>query len=138
MRQRSVERFGLVWILLVAFISAVGACGGGGGGDDPSTGSGSADDDAAGDDEDDETPLTYENFAKDFFGDYCLHCHVAPLDEDVPFVLDTYDAVVEQLDEIRIQAVELKAMPPEETPGDFPTDAEREKLGEWIDAGAPE
>lgn len=133
MRPRSAERFVLIWILLIAFLSAAGACGGGVGDDD---------DDAMGDDDDADddagTTLTYENFAKDFFETYCLHCHVAPLDEDVPFVLDSYDAVVEQLDEIREQAVELKAMPPDFTPGDFPTDSEREMLGEWIDAGAPE
>ncbi len=130
MRQRSWHRFLIVWAALVALLSAFGACGGGGGDDD--------DDDDSNADDDGATAPTYENFAKGFFEEYCLHCHVAPLDEDVPFVLDSYDAVVEQLDEIRTQAVELKAMPPEETPGDFPTDAEREKLGEWIDAGAPE
>lgn len=136
MRQRSAERFVFIWLVLIALLSSAGACGGGGDDDDDAAG----DDDDNDDDNDDDagTALTYENFAKGFFETYCLYCHVAPLDEDVPFVLDSYDAVLEQLDEIRLQAVELKSMPPDFTPGDFPTDSEREKLGEWIDAGAPE
>lgn len=102
------------------------------------------DDDAATDDDSSGTDLTWENFAEDFFHDYCRDCHRNPPEEGAPYSLETYDEVFPKIGVIRYHVVDLRDMPPleddddDDKSDDYPSDSERQKLAEWIDAGAPE
>jgi len=89
--------------------------------------------------------LTYENFGKQFFADYCLSCHSskvkaaarmgAPADHN----FDTLAEIELLIDHVDQKAAKGPAstnlsMPPS---GKRPTDEERAKLGEWLACGVP-
>jgi uncharacterized membrane protein len=89
--------------------------------------------------------VTYQNFAADFFGRYCLRCHNEQLIGDV----NRFDAPTginfNTLSDVRgFQArIRLRAgiqgdMPPKLLPIPQPTDDERMMLIRWIDCGTPE
>jgi len=80
------------------------------------------------------TTLTYDNFGKQFFQNYCVTCHGGPNGYSSRAFTD--------IDTIRVQAAEIfknaardnTTMPP--GPYD-PPQAERYELGEWLSCGAP-
>lgn len=121
MRIRSVV-FSLV---LVASTALIAACGGGteGGEDLPACPSGG-------------TALTYDNFGKDFFGNYCTSCHAAGTNvneaQDMPF--ETQADIQARIDDIYEQAGGTNTSMP--TSGSKPTAAERLQLEEWLSCGA--
>jgi uncharacterized membrane protein len=71
----------------------------------------------------------------------CLACHSAyPSDSiytvaPIGIVLDTPDQITALAARIRERAVVQRTMPLNNSTG--MTDAERERLGRWVDAGAP-
>lgn len=88
---------------------------------------------------------TYENFAAEFFGRYCLACHNNELVGD----LTRFDAPTginfNSLNEVRgfQNRIRLRAgiqgdMPPRLLPVAQPTQEERLRLIQWIDCGAPQ
>ena len=92
--------------------------------------------------------LTYENFAKQFFSDYCLGCHSeklssaarngAPADHN----FDTYadvDLIRKHIDQMAGSGPSSTntKMPPMNAPKK-PTMEERQKLSEWIACGDPQ
>lgn len=90
-----------------------------------------------------DSTLTYTSFAKPFVSSYCASCHAgsltgtarlgAPADD----VFDTRAQLVAKAEDIKEQVVVLKTMPfGNGTPK--PSDADRAKLGQWLDCGAPE
>jgi uncharacterized membrane protein len=84
------------------------------------------------------TTLTYENFGKGFIDSRCQTCHAAhSLDRrgaPSEHYFDTRDDVVRQRDRIFIRsAADNKSMPPGP---DDPSDADREKLADWLACGA--
>ncbi|MCZ7584832.1 MAG: hypothetical protein M5R36_16705 [Deltaproteobacteria bacterium] len=133
------RRFGwyFIFAVLAAVFGIVGVSACDGGGSDDDVDELPADDDV--DDDDDGLPEnpTWENFAENFFQTYCVRCHQDPPINDAEFPLETYEDVLPQLTDIKLQAVVSDEMPADDE-GPLPSDAEREKLGEWIDAGAPE
>ena len=84
--------------------------------------------------------LTYANFAKKFFADYCLSCHSskvsgnarmgAPADHNFD-TLGEIDLFKDHIDQYAAFGPDSEndMMPPS---GKKPTDEEREKLGEWL------
>jgi uncharacterized membrane protein len=85
------------------------------------------------------TTLTYDNFGKAFFADWCNRCHSAPDGQrnGAPdgYVFDTLEAVRAQ--KVRIfdrSASTNDSMPP--GPVDPPLD-QRDKLADWLACGAP-
>ena len=84
--------------------------------------------------------LTYDNFGKKFFSDYCLSCHSskvtgnarmgAPDDHDFDTVAEI-DLMAEHIDQTAAFGPDSEndAMP---FSGSKPTDDERKKLGEWL------
>jgi uncharacterized membrane protein len=83
--------------------------------------------------------VTYDNFAKDFFNTYCQSCHGAAVTDrngapdDVFF--DTRDDIWEQREQVFAQAADSNSSMPIGPHG--PTDAERQKLADWLACGAP-
>ena len=114
----------------------------GGTDDDSSAG---PDDDAVNDDDaDDDTVFapSWDNFARQFFSDYCTRCHAATLSgtqrNAAPSGVDydTFQAAAANAGGAKARAgTDAGGMPPG-TP--IPTTAERATLVEWVDAGAPE
>lgn len=144
---------GIVWIS--AIFLAVGACSGDT--DDTSNASDTGNDVAQSDTNDGDsgedaspdtrdtttTDDTWESYAQGFFDDYCVECH-GPSDTNRDY--STFADVERDADTIRcgVATTQLDgcgASPaPEQFPvgtGPKPTDAERERLVEWIDAGMP-
>jgi len=92
--------------------------------------------------------LTYENFAKQFFSDYCLSCHSekvsgaarngAPADHnfDTFADIDLLHMHIDQLAGSGASATNTK-MPPMAA-AKKPSLEERQKLSEWIACGNPE
>ena len=85
------------------------------------------------------TALTYDNFAVTFFGQWCETCHAAEAENrhGAPHAY-TFDSV-EQIREHAARIFERAAasntsMPPGP---DDPTEADRERLAEWLACGAP-
>jgi cbb3-type cytochrome c oxidase subunit III len=84
--------------------------------------------------------LSYENFGRGFFEQYCLHCHSlmrtgtdrggAP--QGVNF--DTLDAIAARKDDIWHMAADTNMEMPASGPA--PSAAERHKLGDWLACGA--
>ena len=83
--------------------------------------------------------VTYDNFAKDFFNTYCQSCHGASVTDrngapdDIFF--DTRDDIWEQREQVFAQAADSNASMPIGPHG--PTDADRQKLADWLACGAP-
>ncbi|HPM77276.1 MAG TPA: hypothetical protein PK961_09305 [bacterium] len=102
------------------------------------------DDDADNDDDDNDNDTdnggadpTWENFAEDFFHDYCRDCHREDPRNGAPYSLEDYEDVIAHLAAVRAETVETQGMPPSNA-DEFPSGDERGALGEWIDSGAPE
>lgn len=89
---------------------------------------------------------TYDSFGRDFFANYCVQCHSsarttpaerggAPLGYD----FDTLDGIRAHLAEIDAAAAagpsRINIFMPMGLA--MPSDAERDRLGEWISCGAP-
>jgi hypothetical protein len=72
--------------------------------------------------------LTYESFGKGFITTYCASCHSAG-----DFVLTSLANIKKFKADIKEQAVDSKRMP--QKGAKQPTDAERAKLGQWLDCG---
>jgi hypothetical protein len=91
------------------------------------------------------SPPTYGDFAADFFADYCTRCHHSALfgadrneaPEGVNF--DTLEGIRAHALEIDQTAAKGPAATNVEMPvdGSMPTEAERERLGQWLACGAP-
>lgn len=86
--------------------------------------------------------LTWENFAQQFFVDYCLRCHsetlvsdLARTDAPVGINYDTIEGVREFKKRIRLRAGELGDMPPRLLAVPRPNEEERVRLIQWIDCG---
>lgn len=96
----------------------------------------------------DGSTLTYDNFAKKFFSDYCLSCHsekvtgaarmMAPPDHNFDTFADV-DLLHMHIDQKAGSGPDATntAMPPA-TATKKPTMEERQKLSEWIACGNPE
>ena len=79
-------------------------------------------------------PLTYDNFGQGYVGKWCTGCHSAdvrmnqrsgaPLDVN----LDTYDDIIAWVERIDERSVKSAGMPP----GGGASEAETDKLGEWL------
>lgn len=111
-------------LLLVTSAVAVAACGGGdGSGVDglPECPSGG-------------TSLTYDNFGKKFFDDYCTSCHFDGTTVKGAPPYDTAALIQASADEIYERAAGSNPNMPQS--GKMPTDAEREQLTEWLSCGA--
>lgn len=86
---------------------------------------------------------TWDSFAADFFDTYCVNCHGAD-DNDQDY--RTYSDVKQDADTIRcgVAPTQLEGCSGSPQPSQFPvgngpkpSDAERRKLVDWIDAGLP-
>jgi uncharacterized membrane protein len=83
--------------------------------------------------------VTYESFGKDFFNTYCQSCHGASVTDrngapdDVFF--DSRDDIWEQREQVFAQAADSNTSMPIGPHG--PTDADRQKLADWLACGAP-
>ncbi len=91
------------------------------------------------------TALTYDEFGRPFFDDYCQRCHASTVTGGARMGAPstrTYDTI----DDIRMQTADIderSAAGPAVINGDMPrgeprpTDEERFELGEWLACGAP-
>lgn len=93
----------------------------------------------------DDSTVTWDNFAQEFFADYCTRCHStklsgsarqgAPNDHN----FDSVELVREELEHNDEQAAagpdSVNTLMPIGAP--TPTEDERKKLGEWLACGAP-
>jgi mono/diheme cytochrome c family protein len=80
--------------------------------------------------------LTYSNYGQALVNQHCIACHGAmPVGNTTK--LDTLAAIQAESHEIIERAVELSEMPT--MPYLLPAlpEAERQKLGQWLDCGAP-
>ncbi len=80
------------------------------------------------------TSLTYDNFGKKFFQDYCLSCHVTGTTVKGASPYDSQAAIQGALDDIYGRAGGTNTNMPQS--GAKPTAAEREQLAEWLSCGA--
>ncbi|MDB4973060.1 MAG: hypothetical protein JWN48_1401 [Myxococcaceae bacterium] len=86
--------------------------------------------------------LTYVSFGKPFFDTYCETCHagsvVGAARQGAPpsYVFDSAALIKQHAADIRMDAVETRNMPFGST-SLKPSDADRAKLGQWLDCGAP-
>lgn len=80
------------------------------------------------------TELSYESFGAGFFQAYCVECHGGPnAYSSRAFV--TVESIREQRDRVFINAAADNTYMP---PGpDGPSEAERNRLAEWLACGAP-
>jgi uncharacterized membrane protein len=88
--------------------------------------------------------LTYETFAHDFMESYCTRCHAsslrsadrqgAPSDHNFDTLAGLRATPSEHIDELAAAGPDVTntAMPPT---APTPSDAERQKLGEWLACG---
>lgn len=93
-----------------------------------------------------DSSLTYDSFARDFMEDYCTRCHSsalvgaarngAPSDHNFDTLANIHDTALEHIDEEAAAGPDHvnTSMPPS---GPRPTEAERQKLGEWLACDAP-
>jgi hypothetical protein len=90
------------------------------------------------------TTLTYENFGKKFFQDYCLGCHSvnskdrhdAPSDHNFDALVDI-EALAAHIDQYAGSGpTETNTKMPPTDPK--PSSEERKQLSEWLACGAPE
>lgn len=87
---------------------------------------------------------TYENFGAEFFYRYCLLCHHeenvgdrARFDAPTGINFNRLSGIRQFLARIRLRAGVQGDMPPRLLPVPQPTEAERMRLIEWLDCGAP-
>lgn len=156
--RRSEFSFGwtaLAWTLWVSGLLLAAACGSDDGGDDHGDHSHGEPDDHHGEPVGPPSgavcptgggTLTYENFGKQFFADYCLSCHSskvkgaarmsAPDDHNFD-TLAEIDLLIDHVDQKAAKGPSSTnlSMPPS---GKRPTEEERAKLGEWLACGVPE
>jgi len=90
--------------------------------------------------------LTYDTFGRQFMSNYCVRCHGssitgtarqgAPGDHDFDTLAGIHATELEHIEEQAAAGPNQTntAMPPSEP---RPSQAEREKLGEWLACGAP-
>ncbi|HEX7664594.1 MAG TPA: hypothetical protein VF407_08790 [Polyangiaceae bacterium] len=87
----------------------------------------------------DPNAITYDNFARGFFDQWCQSCHAANVTDrngapdDIFF--DTRDDIWRLRTQVYAQAAGANASMPIGPHG--PTDADREKLADWLSCGAP-
>src|SRR5262249_17403153 len=88
--------------------------------------------------------LTYQNFAADFFAEYCLRCHneqligdVARTDAPTDINFNGLDGIRTFQKRIRLRAAVQGDMPPILLDVPHPSEDERRKLIQWIDCGTP-
>lgn len=88
--------------------------------------------------------LSYQNFGADFFASYCLRCHneelvgdAARTDAPTGINYNTLNDIRMFQNRIRLRAGVQGDMPPRLLPVPRPSEAERQKLIEWIDCGLP-
>lgn len=80
------------------------------------------------------TKLTYDNFGKAFFEGWCVRCH-GGANGYSSRAFTSVDTIRSQRDRIYANAAAGNtAMPPGP---DDPSDADRDKLAEWLACGAP-
>lgn len=78
--------------------------------------------------------LTYDNFGKDFFARWCVHCHGGPNGYSSR-AFTTVEAIRADRDRIFVNAADDNTSMP---PGpDDPPEADRKKLADWLACGAP-
>jgi hypothetical protein len=88
--------------------------------------------------------LTYDNFAKGFFAEYCLRCHSAKVKGDARMMAPA-DHNFDTIEEIELLAKHIdqkaasgtvtnESMPPSNPK---PTVEDRKKLGEWLACDLP-
>lgn len=105
------------WILGALFFTAMGCGGGASGSTCPTT-----------------STLTYENFGRGFFSNYCDRCHA----NNTRPSLATQSQIQSQRTAIDLSSAggpnNVNTTMPESGPA--PTEAERRQLGEWLACGA--
>ncbi|HEX5658068.1 MAG TPA: hypothetical protein VFX59_12775 [Polyangiales bacterium] len=85
--------------------------------------------------------LTYASFGKAFEAKYCASCHAATVKgsarNDAPpdAVFDTLEQIQDAKALLKAFVVNGKTMPPSDSEGDKPTDAERTQFGQFLDCG---
>lgn len=80
------------------------------------------------------TDLTYDNFGKKFFQDYCLSCHSAGSGVNGANSYESQSAIQGAAEDIYGRAGGTNTNMPQS--GTKPTSAEREQLAEWLSCGA--
>jgi uncharacterized membrane protein len=80
------------------------------------------------------TQLTYDNFGKQFFIDYCSDCHVSGSNVSGAEPFETQSQIQDEADEIYNRAGGTNDNMPQSGPQ--PTADERQKLAEWLSCGA--
>jgi uncharacterized membrane protein len=147
-------------MIMAAMMTAL-ACGDDAGGDDGSDDSDDSDDTEDDSDDDDAqdasvkadasksdaatgnecTLLSYTSFGKPFEERYCASCHAASVEgddrNDAPegAVFDTLKQMQDAKARLKVFVVTGKTMPPPDSDGDMPTDAERTQFGKFLDCG---
>ncbi|MEO8877123.1 MAG: hypothetical protein ABI461_16135 [Polyangiaceae bacterium] len=85
------------------------------------------------------SPVTYDNFGKDFFGTWCQSCHAADVTDrngapdDIFF--DTRDDIWRLRGQVFSQTADSNTSMPIGPHG--PSNADRKKLADWLACGAP-
>ncbi len=117
--------------------------------DDDATDDDATDDDATDDDDDatddddndDDVDPTWDNFAEQFFIDYCTRCHASTLtggdrnSAPIGIDYDTYALAVTNAAGAKTWTTDSTSMP---VGSPKPTTGERATLGDWVDDGTPE
>ena len=80
------------------------------------------------------TSLTYDNFGKQFFTDYCVSCHFEGTTVKGAEPYDTQSAIQAAAEDIYGRAGGTNTNMPQS--GAKPTSDERNKLAEWLSCGA--
>ena len=94
----------------------------------------------------DGSAVTYDSFAQGFFGSYCVRCHAstltggarngAPPDVNLDSHAAITPAIAARIDRVAAAGpTRINIFMP--LSGAAPTDAERDRLGEWIACGTP-
>lgn len=114
------RRVSFVSVLGFAVSALLGGCGGGGtSGATCTTGS----------------TLTYDNFGRQFFANYCDRCHAAGMRPAITSLAQIQAQSGEIDSEAAAGSLRVNTAMPEN--GARPTEAERRQLGEWLACGAP-
>lgn len=88
-------------------------------------------------------PVYYCTDIKPLLDYYCVTCHGPTNQQGGNFRLDSYSAIGSTpgaysfAGEIKYRVALARTMPPPDA-GAFPSDQERQRFAEWVDAGAPE
>jgi mono/diheme cytochrome c family protein len=116
-------------LMLVLSGVVLSACGGGGEGDEGGGDGGNLPACPSGG-----STLTYDNFGKKFFQDYCVSCHFNGTTVNGAAPYDSLSAIQGAAEDIYGRAADTNTNMPKS--GAKPTDAERQQLGEWLSCGA--